>query len=78
MIIDEYLKVREAAKAIGFSVQHTRLLIRQGQLKGAKIGRDWIIARESLQMFVAQRNTTPMLPTRKRGRPPMIPVRRRQ
>lgn len=74
MITDDLVKVAEAARIMGFSMQHTRLLIRQGKLKGTKIGRDWIVARESLESFLAQRNTQPLLAINKRGRRPRAPL----
>ena len=73
VITNEFVKVGDAAKTIGFSVQHTRLLVRQGQLRGTKIGRDWIIQRESLHLFLVRRSTKPMSYERKPGRPPTVP-----
>lgn len=74
MTINDFVKVAEAARVIGFSVQHTRLLLRQGELMGTKIGRDWIISQESLQSFLARRSTQKMLVERKSGRPPTVPL----
>jgi len=74
MVIDNYVKVAEAARMLGFTMQHIRVLIRQGQLTGTKIGRDWLIARESLHEFRARRSTQTMLVERKLGRPPTIPL----
>lgn len=70
---DEILRVSEAAKITGFSTQHMRLLIRRGELAGTKIGRDWIIPKESLSSFLARRNTEPMLRTIRAGRRPKVP-----
>jgi len=70
MITDDFTTVEETASLLGFTVQHTRLLIRQGQLKGTKIGREWIIEKESIRTLLSQRNTEPMITERKRGRPP--------
>jgi len=73
MVINNvFVKVNEAARTLGFSVQHTRFLIRQGYLKGSKVGRDWIIERDVLEAFVVRRNTAPMFPSQKKGRPPKI------
>jgi len=41
----------EAASLLGYTVQHTRLLIRRGELPAQKLGRDWIIARESVEEY---------------------------
>lgn len=78
MILDDFVSVTEAARVIGFSVQHTRLLLRQGQLMGTKIGRDWITSWESLQSFLARRSTQKMLVERKSGRPPTVPLGRKE
>ncbi len=78
VIINEFVKVGEAAQILGFSVQHTRFLIRQGSLRGTKISRDWIIAREALDEFVARRNTVPLLPAETKGRPLKIMVSNRK
>ena len=43
-----YIDTKEAAKILGYTLQHTRLLIRTGQLKAVKFGRDWMIERKSI------------------------------
>jgi hypothetical protein len=35
--------VREAAKKMGLSERHLRLLLKTGQVKGMKISRDWLV-----------------------------------
>jgi hypothetical protein len=35
--------VREAAKAMGITDRHLRLLLQSGQVKGKKLGRDWVV-----------------------------------
>jgi excisionase family DNA binding protein len=35
--------VREAASKMGLSEQHTRLLLSKGEIKGKKLGRDWVV-----------------------------------
>lgn len=49
------LTIREAAKALGYSPQHTRLLIRTGKLRGMKMGRDWAINESDVRAFAARR-----------------------
>jgi excisionase family DNA binding protein len=44
----------DAAKELGYTLQHTRLLIRQGRLRAVKIGRDWVIERGRLSDFSAR------------------------
>lgn len=42
------MTTREAAEALGYTIQHTRLLIRQGKIEASKFGRDWLVVRESV------------------------------
>ena len=34
---------KEAAERLGLSQVHIRLLVRQGTIKGKKLGRDWVV-----------------------------------
>ena len=47
----EYLTTKDAADTLGYTVQHTRLLIRQGKLEATKLGRDWLVVRESVAEY---------------------------
>lgn len=64
-MVDEtdLLIVPEAAELLGHTVQHTRLLIRQGKLVGHKIGRDWMIPRSAVTEFSTRRSSIPLFPT---------------
>lgn len=42
-----------AADRLGYTRQHVRRLIRTGQLKGAKVGRDWVVDPDSIDTYVA-------------------------
>lgn len=46
--IHNFLSTKEAAEHLDYTVQHTRLLIRNGELKATKFGRDWMVVRESV------------------------------
>ncbi|MFC2066267.1 helix-turn-helix domain-containing protein [Chloroflexota bacterium] len=35
--------VKEAAKNLGVSERHLRLLLKRGDIEGKKLGRDWIV-----------------------------------
>jgi len=35
--------VREAAKKMGVSESHLRLLLKRGEVKGKKLARDWVV-----------------------------------
>ena len=66
---NEYMTTSEASETLGYTIQHTRHLLREGQLQGSKMGRDWIVLRESVAEYVTYGNTQPLIPTQKRGRP---------
>jgi excisionase family DNA binding protein len=42
------MTTQEAAEDLGYTIQHTRLLIRRGQIEATKFGRDWMVVRESV------------------------------
>ena len=44
----EWMTTAEAAELTGYHMAHIRRLIRGGQIKGAKFGRDWMVSRESV------------------------------
>jgi len=48
MMTSDFATVSQAASLLGYSVQHTRLLIRTGKLKAIKLGRDWLIPKQEL------------------------------
>lgn len=35
--------VKEAAQKIGISERHLRLLLEKGEIKGKKLGHDWVV-----------------------------------
>jgi excisionase family DNA binding protein len=53
---DGYLSTSEAANCLGYTVQHTRLLIRSGQLRATKFGRDWLVESQSVEKFITERD----------------------
>jgi len=48
----KYISVARAAEMIGYTPQHTRLLIRAGKLAATKVGRDWLIREDHALAFV--------------------------
>lgn len=48
MADQEYISTDHAADVLGYSVVHVRRLVRQGDLQAKKLGRDWLILRESV------------------------------
>jgi len=55
MIKDKYCSTAEAAKLLGFTIDHVRTLINQGRIKAEKVGRDWMIKATSLKGITRQR-----------------------
>jgi len=46
------MTVAQVASILGYSVQHTRLLIRRRKLHALKLGRDWAISRDDLTQYM--------------------------
>jgi len=67
----ELITVRQAAVLLGNTVQHVRLLIRTGQLKATKVGRDWIVNRDAVVDLRAKRATQPLISFSKQGLHPL-------
>jgi excisionase family DNA binding protein len=55
MVDTDFLNCQEAAQRLGCTRQHVSRLVRRGQLIGQKIGRDWIISRDSIKRYAARR-----------------------
>lgn len=45
---EEYVSTEEAARRLQYSQRHIARLVKDGKLSGRKVGRDWLILRESL------------------------------
>lgn len=58
--LSKFLSTKEAAAELGYTLQHTRLLIRQGLLDATKMGRDWWVFSDSVENFKKQRNAEDM------------------
>jgi hypothetical protein len=59
--IDDLISLQKAAKLSGLTAGHLRLLIRQGELWGTKIGRNWVTTEQAVREYQAR--------ARRRGRP---------
>lgn len=73
-----YCTVAEAAQLAGITPAYVRLLLARGQLRGEKVGRDWLALREDVGRFVkigrgpaapAARPRRPAAKTAKKRRP---------
>ena len=51
----DLISTAEAARVMGCTVQHVRLLIRKGEIGGEKIGRDWLADRASVEAYTERR-----------------------
>jgi len=51
----DYITTQEAATIMGHTVQHMRLLFREGKVRATKLGRDWLVARPDLEQRRALR-----------------------
>lgn len=63
----EHIPTGEAARLLGYSVQHVRRLVREGKLRGSKLGRDWLVERASVGRFLAEQHEL-VLPLTERGK----------
>jgi hypothetical protein len=52
---DDWITTRQAAGLSGYTMQHVRLLIGRGDVRGQRWGRDWQVSRRSLLAYVRQR-----------------------
>ena len=52
--LGELISLREAAELSGFSAGHLRLLVNQGKLWGAKLGRNWVTTAKAVEVYLAQ------------------------
>jgi excisionase family DNA binding protein len=55
---DTYISAPEAAKEIGISHVHVTRLLNNGTLKGAKIGRNWIVSKTSMEKLIKERRNS--------------------
>ena len=59
--LDDLISLQKAAKLSGLTSGHLRLIIRQGELWGTKIGRNWVTTEQAVREYQAR--------ARRRGRP---------
>lgn len=62
-MVEGYIGTKEAGAISGLTTGYLRRLLVKGRIKGRRIGRDWVIERESLLQFLRIE--------RKMGRPPI-------
>ena len=54
-LVRTLLTTAEIAERLGYTVQHTRLLIRQNKLPAQKVGRDWVLNPAAVESFIKAR-----------------------
>lgn len=52
--LDDLISLREASDLSGLSQPHLALLIRRGELRGKKIGRNWVTTAQAVNEYLAK------------------------
>ena len=60
-----HLSTPQAAERLGVTRQHVGMLIRTGELKAQKVGRQWIIDKRSIEAFERRDRPGPGRPANK-------------
>ena len=51
---ENLISLNEAAKLSGLSASHLRLLVRQEEIWGIKVGRDWLTTERAVKEYLAR------------------------
>lgn len=52
--LEDLISLTEAAQLTGISASHLRLLVRNGEIWGKKVGRNWLTTEQAVQEYLAQ------------------------
>ena len=52
--LDDLISLKDAAEQSGLSHAHLRLLVRQGEVWGKKLGRDWFTTLQAVREYLAR------------------------
>ena len=52
--LTEYIETDKAAENLKYHVEHVRRMMREGSIKGIKIGRTWLVQKKSLEEYLAR------------------------
>lgn len=52
--LDELIPLSKAAEISGLSQSHLSLLLRNGEMWGTKIGRNWVTTEEAVRQYIAR------------------------
>jgi excisionase family DNA binding protein len=50
----EWITTKQAATLMGYDYAHIRYLLRKGKIQEMKMGRDWLVKRESALMYAKE------------------------
>jgi excisionase family DNA binding protein len=50
--LTDYMTTQEAAEQLGYHVEHVRRMLREGDLKGKKVGYMWFIHKPSVDEYL--------------------------
>jgi len=50
----DFITTEEAARILQFHVEHVRRLLREGDLKGEKIGTAWLVLKKSVEEYIKE------------------------
>ena len=53
-LTSKLVSVAEASRISGLSASHIRKLLRDGEIEGVKIGRDWSTTEEAIRQYLKQ------------------------
>ena len=53
-LTSKLISVAEASRISGLSASHVRKLLRDGEIEGVKIGRDWSTTEEAIRQYLKQ------------------------
>lgn len=53
-VADEFISIPQSAEISGLSHSHLRLLIRRGEIRGKKLGRDWFTTIAALNEYMSK------------------------
>jgi hypothetical protein len=63
---EDLIPLQKAAKLCGLSASHLRLLVRQNEIWGRKIGRDWFTTEQAVRKYQARDNKPGPKPSKKK------------
>lgn len=55
---DRLMSTVQAAKALGVSRQYVTKIVREGKVKGRRVGRGWLISQSTLEQFKRRRHAS--------------------